>query len=89
MNIDVYDTYVRTAEGVLLHFDVLLPVGEGSKAIEYAHRWLHSIGMTPEEISLENCRYCHTQAASPTVQQHIREHGYYIFQMASCPAPAG
>jgi len=78
MNIDIYDTYVRTAEGYLLHFDILLPNGEGSKATQYANEWLNSIGKTVEEISLENCRYCHTEIATPEIQQQIRERRYFI-----------
>jgi len=89
MNIDIYDTYVRTAEGDLLHFDILLPCGESSKATQYASEWLQSIGKTVEDISLESCRYCHTEIATPEIQQHIREHRYFIIQMEGCPILAG
>ena len=60
MNIDVYDTCVRTAEVDLLHFDVLLPTGEGDKATQHAKAWLESIGRHPGTISLEKCSFCHT-----------------------------
>lgn len=86
MNIDVYDTYVRTLEGDLMHFDVLLPGGEGTWANDYANEWLLSIGKIPEELTQQNCRYCHTETASPEVRKQIREHGYFIIQMESCPA---
>jgi len=85
MNIDVYDTYVRTAEGDLLHFDVLLPAGEGIKARQYAYEWLLSIGRTPQQTTLEKCKYCHTETAEPEIQQQIDRAGYYILQMEGCP----
>lgn len=88
MNIDVYDTYVRTAEGDILHFDILLPSGEGKKAGQYAQEWLQNIGRIPSGISQENCRFCHTETATPEVQRQIREHGYFIIQMEGCPAAA-
>ena len=63
MNVNVYDTYVRTVEGDLLHFDILLPAGEGFMAIHFANKWLHSVGKIPKEINQENCRYRHTETA--------------------------
>jgi len=85
MNIDVYDTYVRTAEGDLLHFDVLLPSGDGIRARQYAYDWLISIGRNPEQTTLEKCMYCHTETANADIQHHIDRTGYYILQMEGCP----
>jgi len=89
MNIDVYDTHVRTVEGDLLHFDVLIPSGDGNKATEYARKWLQSIGRTPHGISQENCCFCHSETATPEIQQYISEHGSFIIQMEGCPFPTG
>jgi hypothetical protein len=85
MNIDVYDTYVRTSAGDLLHFDVLLPIGESKKVKQYAGEWLESIGEIPQEINFESCRYCHTETATEDIQQRILQHGYFIIQMGSSP----
>ena len=86
MNVDVYDTHVRTVEGNLLHFDIMLPSDEGNRAIYYANQWLLSIGRIPEKITRENCRYRHTETATPEIRKRIREHGYFIIQMEGCPA---
>ena len=51
MNIDAYDTYVRTVEGNLLHFDILLPSCDGIKVSYYADECLLSIGKIPEKIA--------------------------------------
>ena len=85
MDIDVYDTYVRTADGELLHFDVFVPAGDGIKARQYAYEWLLDIGRTPRESTLEKCAYCHTVTAKPEIQQRIDESGYYILPMEGCP----
>ena len=86
MNVDVYDTHVRTVEGNLLHFDIMLPSDEGNRAIYYANQWLLSIGRIPEKITRENCRYRHTETATPEIRKRIREHGYFVIQMEGCPA---
>ncbi len=87
MKIDVYDTYVRTTEGKLLHFDVLLPAGQGDKAAEFARAWLRSIGVASDDVTQESCDFCHSQAANPALQGHIERHGYFILQMEGCPSP--
>jgi hypothetical protein len=89
MQIDVFDTYVTTTDGKRLHFDVFLPAGkQGGLAQQYAKEWLESIGIQVGDIRQESCTYCHSQAADPKVQQHIEQHGYYIYQMEGCPSPA-
>lgn len=87
MHVDVYDTYVHTTEGNLLHFDVLLPSGNGERAVDYARKWLQSIGMNIDVIRQDHCRFCHTEAANPEVQQQVEQHGYFILQMEGCPSP--
>lgn len=88
MNVNVYDTYVRTVEGDLLHFDILLPAGEGFMAIHFANKWLHSIGKIPKELNHENCRLRHTVTTTPEIQKLIRVQGYFIIQMEGCPVLA-
>jgi hypothetical protein len=88
MNTDVYDTYVHTTNGEQLHFDVLLPSGNGERAVEYARKWLQHIGIDIVKIRQDNCRYCHTEAANPEVQRQIEKDGYFILQMEGCPCPA-
>lgn len=86
MNIDVYDTYVHTSEGDLLHFDFLLPSGKGGMATQHAKEWLQSIGGHPEEVSLDKCSYCHTETATLEMVRQIHERGYFIIQIEGCPA---
>lgn len=87
MNVDVYDTHAHTTDGQVLHFDVLLPSGSGERALEYAREWLQSIGIGIDRITLDQCRFCHSEAATPEVQRQLESKGYFILQMEGCPAP--
>lgn len=86
MKIDVYDTYVRTRDGALLHFDVFIPEGT-SDAIRFAKQWLHEMGISYDKIEQENCQFCHSEIPDPEVIQQINHIGYYILQMEGCPSP--
>lgn len=89
MNVDVYDTYVLNRDGHRMHFDVFLPAGCGAhcdeKAADIARKWLHSIGMDPEQTQLEQCRYCHSEAVNPEVRKQLESQGWFILPMEGCP----
>jgi len=89
MNIDVHDTYARTVEGDLLHFDVLVEQGAGKQALRYAEEWLKGIRREANNINQENCRFCHTETATPEIQKDIDVQGFFIIQMEGCPSPIG
>lgn len=88
MKIDVFDTHVTTTSGERLHFDILLPAGNGDLAGRYAMEWLKSIGIGAQHIDQESCVYCHSEAANADVEQHIQASGYFIYPIEGCPAPA-
>ena len=88
MQLDVYDSYARTADGTLMHFDVLVPRGHTRDPHDYAARWLNEIGARDTEVSLELCRFCHSEnSASPEIERGIARDGYFILQMEGCPSP--
>lgn len=90
MNVDVYDTYALTEDGHRLHFDVFLPAGCGAhcdeKAANIARTWLRSIGINPDRIELEQCRFCHTEAVNPAVSEQLELQGWFILPMEGCPS---
>ncbi len=86
MEIHVYDTYVKAVDGHVMHFDVFTTEKDDQKAIQYAEQWLASIGETNALVSSNECRFCHSQSAPADVMGSIRQHGYYIYKMAGCPA---
>lgn len=87
MQLDVYDTYARTADGRRLHFDVLVLNDTHDRAQTFAEDWLKSIGIAGAEVTLERCRFCHTESASPEVARQVARDGYLILQMEGCPNP--
>lgn len=88
MKIAVYDTYYTSPTGKLLHFDVLVEHGvTPDKALEYARRWLDSIGEKGSELKQERCSYCHSENAPEPLKQVIEKDGHYILQMEGCPNP--
>ncbi len=81
----VYDTYVKTKDGRLMHFDVIIDKKDDAKAIEYAKEWLNSIGEKDVKISSKECQFCHSEVASPEIEKEIKNKGYYIYKMEGCP----
>lgn len=89
MKIDVFDTHVTLADGQRMHFDILLPTGSAEDlANHYVLQWLRSIAIEPEAVSQEQCRYCHSESATPEQQSSINIQGFAVIQMEGCPASA-
>ena len=84
MDIHVYDTYVKAADGHTMHFDVITAEKDHQKAIEYGKEWLSSIGEGDAVMTTNECQFCHTQGAPEHVEQSIRKSGYYIQKMQGC-----
>ncbi len=53
MEIHVYDTYVKAADGHTMHFDVITKEQDHEKAIDYAKKWLSSIGEGDSKVTTE------------------------------------
>lgn len=88
MQVDVYDTYARSAKGGIMHFDVLVEKGTApAAAFAYAQKWLASIGENPAGLEQSRCSFCHTENAHPVVEKSVRDHGHFILQMEGCPEP--
>lgn len=82
----VFDTFARSASGRILHFDVVLPEKDSTKALESARHWLQSIGEADAVVNAENCAYCHSEPTAPAeMLDEIRSRGYAIFKMEGCP----
>jgi hypothetical protein len=85
MEIHVYDTYVKAADGHTMHFDVITGVKDHAKALAYGKEWLKSIGEGDAKITTEECQFCHSQGAPAPVEQQIKDKGYFIQKMEGCP----
>ena len=85
MDFHVFDTYVKAKDGHIMHFDVITDKKEIENAIEYAKKWLSSIGEESAKVTLEECRFCHSQSVPEEIEIEIMTDGYYISKMEGCP----
>ncbi|KIY42025.1 MULTISPECIES: DUF2024 family protein [Pseudomonas] len=83
MNVQVFDTHVRTTEGGYLHFDVLIEGNDQALAARYARDWLASRGVAQADVSQSRCQFCHSEPAHPEVAAAIARQGYYIILLQS------
>ncbi|MEM2760346.1 MAG: DUF2024 family protein [Nitrososphaerales archaeon] len=86
MECAVYDTYVERKDGGIMHFDVVVEKNTShEKAIEYGAKFLESVGQKGQQITANECQFCHIQEAPPFVEKAIKEKGFYIQKMEGCP----
>lgn len=85
MGFHVFDTYIKSKNGHVMHFDVITDKNDTEKAITFAKEWLKSIGENDVKVTTEECRFCHTQSVSEEVEIEIMTNGYFIAKMEGCP----
>jgi len=81
----VFDTYAKTAQGRIMHFDVVLDEKDCAKALGYAKAWLESIGVHNAVVTQENCVFCHSAETPPDLRMQIDSQGYGIYKLEGCP----
>lgn len=86
MKVSVWDTYVPRENGKVMHFDILVPEEMKDEEIifNYGREYLNSKSFSAENITSNECRYCHMEQASPAVENQISEKGYFIIEMENC-----
>ncbi len=68
-----------------MHFDVITDKKETEKVIKYAKAGLKPIDESESEVTLEECRFCHSESVSEEVEIEIMTNGYFIAKMEGCP----
>ena len=84
MGFHVFDTYVKSKDGHVMHFDVITDKNNIENAITFAKEWLNSIGEKEAIVTTKECRFCHTQSVSEEVEIDIMTNGYFIAKMEGC-----
>ena len=86
MQIAVYDTYVRRNDGLLMHFDILVPatLNNQEMVLDYGHKYLATKGVEADRLSTRECRFCHIESAAPELEAAVTRDGYYIIEMENC-----
>ncbi len=85
MGFHVFDTYVKSKDGHVMHFDVITDKNNTENAITFAKEWLNGIGETEAIVTTKECRFCHTQSVSEEVEIDIMTNGYFIAKIEGCP----
>lgn len=86
MKVSVFDTYVRRADGRIMHFDILVPDTQKDLAVVhgYGREFLKSKGEAAAVLGTRECRFCHVEHATAAMEKSIQERGYFIIEMENC-----
>jgi len=85
MDFHVFDTFVKSKNGHVIHFDIITDKNDLDKAISFGKEWLKSIGENEAEITTKECRFCHIQSISNEIEIEVMTNGYFIAKMEGCP----
>lgn len=88
MKAAVWDSYLKKANGNVLHFDVVVPDSRSETAIvyKYAYEYLKSQGIDGAEINVKNCQFCHIESMTDKMRSDIESRGFHIIEMDEIPS---
>lgn len=86
MQIAVFDTYVRRNDGLLMHFDILVPaaLNDQEAVLNYGRKYLAGKGIAEERLTTRECRFCHIESAPAEIEAIVNREGYFILEMENC-----
>lgn len=84
--VNIWDTYVTTREGSLMHFDIVAPVEVTDPETIYAfgRQYLKTKGQEGQPLSSRECKLCHLEELRPGWTTEIEDKGYFIIEMEGC-----
>lgn len=86
MKVAVWDTYVTRKDGLLMHFDIIVPEHQHHTETIYAYgrEYLVAKGQAGQPLASEQCRFCHMEQMNPEQETEISRKGYFILEMENC-----
>jgi hypothetical protein len=86
MKVAVWDTYVNRTDGVIMHFDIIVPSEVKDENIIYGFgkEYLVRKGQQGQPITANECSFCHVENVKPQWENDIKEKGYFIYEMENC-----
>ena len=86
MKISVWDTYVKRNDGLIMHFDILVPSDllDENKIFTYGKKYLNTKDFETGQLSSTECRFCHHEIASVEMMELIENNGFAIIEMENC-----
>ncbi len=86
MKIAVWDTYVKRENGIIMHFDILVPdtLKDANVVYGFGKHYLNGKGVKSDSLTAKECRFCHIEEATPSMIKDIKIKGYSIIEMENC-----
>lgn len=85
MKAAVFDTYVTKKDGSVMHFDIITKEGEVfDRVVDYGKEYLKSKNQEGQELSAQECEFCHIEEATADIELSITNKGYFILEMQGC-----
>ncbi len=86
MKIAVWDTYVKRKDGLIMHFDILVPseMTNETNIFNFGLDYLKNKPFKNGELSSKECVFCHIEEATQSMIDEIKRKGYYIIEMENC-----
>jgi hypothetical protein len=86
MKISIWDTYVEREQGIIMHFDIVVPeeLKEKQRVVNYGMEYLRSKSLPFNKLSVKECRFCHFEVATPEIATSIAKNGFAIIEMENC-----
>lgn len=87
IKVAVWDTYVKRANGAVLHFDIIVPdhIKDAATVHAFGQEYLAQSGEVNRVITTQECQFCHIEEPSSEIMNAIAEKGYYILKMEVIP----
>ena len=86
MKIAVWDTYVKKQDGIIMHFDILVPdtMKDAKVVYGFGKHYLDSKRIISDSLTAKECRFCHIEQATDEMIKDIEAKGYSIIEMENC-----
>lgn len=86
MKIAVWDTYVKRADGIIMHFDILVDstLNNAQKVFEYGQIYLNTKSFKTGKVTSKECLFCHIEQPTDKVKTEIVTKGFSIIEMENC-----
>ncbi|OWP79170.1 DUF2024 family protein [Flavobacterium oreochromis] len=86
MKVAVWDTYVTKKNGDIMHFDIIAPIEmiDKENIYDYGKEYLKTKGQEGQNLTSEECRFCHVESLQPKWEEEINKKGYFIVEIENC-----
>lgn len=86
MKVAVWDTYVTKKNGIVMHFDILVPeeLKDEESVFAFGREYLKSKGQEGQALASKECSFYHVETLKPHWEADIKSKGYTIIEMENC-----